>query len=88
MTSRAKDVWSCKIGFANGPALPMGSDFPMRRAVADAFERLTGKQPDFIFSGWGAELTEGQQQIVGEHPGEDPMDAEYVVGATKGRGDA
>ncbi|TVM31217.1 hypothetical protein DQK91_19095 [Oceanidesulfovibrio marinus] len=33
----------------------------MREAVADAYRDLTGSEPDFIFSGWGEELTEGER---------------------------
>jgi hypothetical protein len=38
------------------------ADGPMRTAVREAFRRLTGKDGDFIFSGWGAkELTKDEQ---------------------------
>ena len=44
--------------------LPMGSDSPMRRAIIDAYVRLTGKEPEFCFSGWGAELTEIERRVA------------------------
>jgi hypothetical protein len=56
-------VWECKIG---GPAvdLPSGADGPMRDAVGAAFQQLTGSRAEFIFSGWGASLTEGELAVV------------------------
>jgi hypothetical protein len=50
------DIWVCKIGEAN--ELPKAADGPMRKAVTKAYEELTGNEPDFVFSGWGGELTE------------------------------
>lgn len=50
-------VWSCKIGETHTHNLPDGADAPMRQAVAEAYERLTGHRPDFIFSGWGDGLS-------------------------------
>lgn len=54
-------VWDCKIGFANGMTLPEAADAPMRQAVEKAFHDLTGRYPDFCFSGWGANLTMGER---------------------------
>lgn len=56
-------VWKCKIG---GPdaALPYGADLPMRIAISTAYRELTGEEPEFIFSGWGAELTEPELAVV------------------------
>jgi hypothetical protein len=59
----SENIWSCKIGGDVGDGLPRGADGPMRDAVADAFERISGKRPEFIFSGWGAELTEGERAV-------------------------
>ena len=59
-----KKVWSCKIGFAEDSVLPWGADLPMRQAVEEAFKQLTGDWPEFIFSGWGAELTEAELAVV------------------------
>ncbi len=63
MTER---IWKCKIG---GPAalLPAGCDYPMRESVARAFKEITGSDPEFIFSGWGAELTDGEREVVERH---------------------
>lgn len=55
-------VWECKIGAAEG--LPLAADHPMREAVARAYLELTGKEPNFVFSGWGGSLTEGEQEVV------------------------
>lgn len=55
-------VWTCKVGFA-GP-LPSGSDGPMRDAIAAAYRQLTGREPEFVFSGWAGELTEGELACV------------------------
>lgn len=55
-------IWSCKIGKAEG--VPGGADFPMRRAVERAYMEITGQAPDFIFSGWGAELDENERAVV------------------------
>lgn len=57
-------IWSCKIGVAD--SLTEGADRPMRQAVADAYRKLTGKNADFIFSGWGAELDEHEREVVEE----------------------
>lgn len=59
-----KKVWECKIGEIDENALPPGADFPMRRAIEAAYFALTGKEPKFIFSGWGGELNEIQRAIV------------------------
>lgn len=57
------DSWSCTIGEAE-LGFRIGADAPMREAVAEAYERITGEKPKFIFSGWGAELTEPQRAVV------------------------
>lgn len=59
----AERVWTCKVG---GPVagIPNGGDSPMRAAVSQAFEQVTGFEARFIFSGWGGELTEGGAQAV------------------------
>jgi len=57
-------VWSCKIGVIGDLDLPPGSDLPMRRAVEDAFFNLTGKHAGFNFSGWGAQLDEGEYHVA------------------------
>lgn len=55
-------IWTCKIGAAE--SVPPGGDFPMREAIARAYRELTGSDPEFIFSGWGGELTEGERACV------------------------
>lgn len=57
-------IWSCKIGETDRALLPSGSDGPMRDAIAAAFYALTGHPPHFLFSGWGAELTEPERAVV------------------------
>ena len=57
-------VWECKIGGCDDSCLPPGSDSPMREAIKIAYKELTGKDCDFIFSGWGSELTEYERAIV------------------------
>lgn len=66
MTTRNK-IWDCKIGEVDAQKLPPGADLPMRKAVAKAFYELTGEEPEFIFSGWGAQLTEDERDEVKEH---------------------
>ena len=56
--------WSCKIGEVDPSGVPNGGDGPMRKAVAAAYRELTGVEPEFIFSGWGAQLTEGERAVV------------------------
>lgn len=60
-------IWSCKIGETDR-ALPKGCDAPMREAVIRAYREITGVEPRFIFSGWGAELTDIQREVVEEGP--------------------
>lgn len=56
--------WECKIGEVPAEFLIRGADWPMRKAVAIAFEELTGIEPTFIFSGWGAGLTPMERAVV------------------------
>lgn len=55
-------IWQCKIGAVS--AIPTGADMPMRQAVARAYREITGQDCDFIFSGWGAQLTEPERAVV------------------------
>lgn len=66
-------TWSCKIGEVPREELPHGSDWPMREAVRRAYRELTGIDPDFIFSGWGDELDEGERAVV------ENRDPDYAV---------
>jgi hypothetical protein len=74
-------IWSCKIGEVDQATLrsrfPNGADAPMREAVREAYFRLTGKQPDFIFSGWGAQLTPRERECADKSSA--PLDRPIVV---------
>jgi hypothetical protein len=59
-------IWYCKIGEVDEEKLPHGSDAPMREAVEQKYRELTGEEPVFLFSGWGAELTEFERIVVEE----------------------
>lgn len=59
-------IWSCKIGEVDRDKLAPGADFPMRRAIEAAYQQITGEDPKFIFSGWGAELSEGERAVVND----------------------
>ena len=56
-------IWKCKIG-GKVSALPRGADLPMRRAAAQAFREVAGEDPEFLFTGWAGELTEGERAVV------------------------
>ena len=72
-------IWSCKIGEVNESLLPSGADGPMRDAVAKAYREITGCDPEFIFSGWGAELTEGERAVVENRMPKEPETNESMV---------
>lgn len=55
-------TWCCKIGEAD--LRVENADLVMRKAVAEAYKAVTGVEPVFIFSGWGAELTEQERAVV------------------------
>lgn len=55
-------IWKCKIGEV--ASLPDAADLVMRQAVAQAYREITGEEPVFIFSGWGAELDERERAVV------------------------
>lgn len=55
-------IWECKIGEADFDY--HGADFPMRQAVREAYRQITGRDPVFLFSGWGAELTQSERDVV------------------------
>jgi hypothetical protein len=57
-------IWRCKIGEVDETLLSDEADFPMRKAIKEVYERLTGQEPNFIFSGWGAELTESERVVA------------------------
>lgn len=57
-------IWTCKIGECDSVNLAPGADLPMRIAISTAYRQMTGKEPDFIFSGWTGELTKEERAIV------------------------
>lgn len=57
-------IWECKIGECDESALPHGADAPMRAAVERAYREITGQDPAFLFSGWGAELDEAEHAAL------------------------
>lgn len=71
-------IWYCKIGIVNGklPNVPIGSDLPMRDTIRRTYAIITGLQPEFIFSGWSAELTPGELAVVNPPPIVTPAEAE------------
>ena len=73
-------IWSCKIG--GFVELPKDADYEMRRAVHIAFAYLTQKDPKFIFSGWGAELTEGELAVVEDRAARSTTPAGPMIGTT------
>jgi hypothetical protein len=59
----AERIWFCKVG-GEADFFESGADQPMRRAIAKAFREVTGRDPQFTFSGWGQELTESERAVV------------------------
>ena len=58
-------IWFCKIGeVPDDGRLPSGCDSPMRNAVEEAYQKITGKPSMFCFSGWAGELTEPERAVV------------------------
>ena len=62
--TEAMKMWTCKVGEAPESKIPRAADGPMRRAVAFAFQSLTGVEPTFVFSGWGDQLDESERAVV------------------------
>lgn len=60
-------IWDCKIGEVSEGELPDGADLPMRDAIREAYLKITGREPQFMFSGWGGSLTPVQRKIVNNH---------------------
>lgn len=61
-------IWYCKIGEVDPELLVDGADALMREAVEKAYKELTGQDSNFLFSGWGAELTESEREVVDRVP--------------------
>jgi len=57
-------IWSCKIGEVDEEVPPKGADYPLRQAVKKAYKKLTGEDPKFCFSGWGAKLDEIEREVA------------------------
>ena len=57
--------WDCKVVLPDDAKLPDGADQPMREAVRGAVEKMTGRIPTGIFSGWGGRLTALELEIIG-----------------------
>ena len=80
MADKRETMWKCEIGIVGKHPLPYGADKPMREAIARAFRELTGRDPEFLFSGWGNELTDEQRVIVAANgPGIDGVYAADLV---------
>ena len=62
--SKTESIWRCKIGGRHDGVLPPGCDWPMRQAIQEAFQRITGVECEFTFSGWGSKLTESERAVV------------------------
>lgn len=57
-------IWTCKVGAECGDVeLLNGCDMPMRNAVGAAFEKITGREYSFCFSGWGGKLDEIERAV-------------------------
>ena len=69
----AEKIWTCKIGGEVG-ALLNGADYLMRRAISEAFARITGCEPKFLFSGWHGELDESERAVVERRPPNPALD--------------
>lgn len=73
-------IWTCTIGRRDldSASFPPGSDGPMRDAVTWAFRELTGRDDEFIFSGWGQNyLPENRAAVVDGRNG--PNDEHYAA---------
>lgn len=66
---KRRKIWFCKVGEnVVDDTLPPGADWPMRKAVSDAYEAIVGHAPDFVFSGWNEELTPGELRVLQDAP--------------------
>jgi hypothetical protein len=57
-------IWECKIGGVES-VMP-GADLHMRHAISAAYRQITGREPHFIFSGWGGQLTDDELDVIDE----------------------
>lgn len=74
-----RNLWTCKIGYADLTDFPGGMDAPMRKAIDHAFLSIFGKEPEFIFSGWSGELTEPEKACVEDRQPSDAYRREWLV---------
>lgn len=68
-------TWSCKIG--GRTAVPDGSDKTMRDAVERAYREAAGEDCLFLFSGFGAQLTEPELAVVEDREPSHAHEIEY-----------
>jgi len=71
-------TWTCKIGEHDFDQ--HGADSPMRDAVTEAYRKVTGQEPVFVFSGWGGELTEIERAVVENREPQTPTDHREEAG--------
>lgn len=66
----AEHIWYCKVGgeIDDESWEPGGTytpdDHTLREPVERAYQERFGVEPEFCFSGWGAELTESERAVV------------------------
>lgn len=75
-----REYWMCLIGPTDGPSLKQGADFPMRMAVMEAFEKVTGHENEVCASGWG--ISYEKYELLREC---DAMEAEELKALLKKR---
>jgi len=59
-------IWACKIGEVDESELPPGADYPMRIAIKKAYREVTGRDLNFLFSGWDGDLTEIEREVAND----------------------
>ena len=57
-------IWDCKIGEIGEDILPPGADYLMRESIRAAYKCLTGREADFVFSGWGGTISESERAVI------------------------
>ncbi len=80
-------VWECKIVVPIDSVFPKGFDLPPRTSAIETVE-ITGVKVISCFSGWGGDLTTGEERIVDEDadtmdknkPFKDPV---HLIGTEK-----
>jgi hypothetical protein len=67
--------WTCQVGELPSVELDAhggGMDDPMRQAVIRAYRLVAGRNPDYLFSGWGGPLAE-RERAAHENRTPDPL---------------